>query len=438
MATINLKINLNAKRDPTKVYVRFKGNNFDCEAPTEFLIHKKDWSQPKQKLKATFSTDDSRNQLNENLADLKTEIFRSYNEDNHKGIKINTLWLKERIKLFHNKPTSSVEDSKKFLTAFADKFTKDAEHKVNIRNGEKLKKRTLQDYQNSCNKLKAYEEFTGIKLKLNDIDLLFHRNFTDYLRSSEFLGENTIGGVIDNIKAFLRDAERLGYKVNSIYKTREFYSPSSKTKDIYLNENEIQKIKNHEFEFDSYLDNARDWLIIGVWTGLRVSDLLLLTINDIVNDFIDNVNFKTDIPVAIPLHPDVKTTLNKRNGNFPRPISDQNFNDYIKEVAKQAGLTESVFGSKTIEMKDENDNPILDKEGNKIHRKKNGKYPKHELVTTHICRRSFATNLYGTIDTLTIMKIIGHSTEKQFLDYIKTTPKQHAEKLSKLWAEKYK
>jgi integrase len=163
-----------------------------------------------------------------------------------------------------------------------------------------------------------------------------------------------------------------------------------------------------------------------------------LTINDIVNDFIDNVNFKTDIPVAIPLHPDVKIILNKRNGNFPRPISDQNFNDYIKEVAKQAGLTEIVLGSKTIEMKDENGNPILDKEGNKIHRKKNGKYPKHELVTTHICRRSFATNLYGTIDTLTIMKIIGHSTEKQFLDYIKTTPQQHAEKLSKLWAEKYK
>ena len=58
MATINLKINLDAKRDPTKIYVRFKGNDFDCEAPTEFLINKKDWSQAKQKIKTSRYIDD--------------------------------------------------------------------------------------------------------------------------------------------------------------------------------------------------------------------------------------------------------------------------------------------------------------------------------------------------------------------------------------------
>ena len=438
MATINLKINLDAKRDPTKIYIRFKGNDFDCEAPTEFLINKKDWSQAKQKIKTTFNTDGTRNEINENLNELKSEILKQYNDDNHRGVKISTQWLKDLIKSFHNKPTETAADVKKFLTAFSDKFSIDAIHKTNIRNGEKLKTRTLQDYQNSSNKLKAFEEHSKKTIKLNDVDLLFHRNFIDYLRSIELLGENTIGGIIDNLKTFLRDAEKLGYKVNPAYKTKEFYSPSYKPRDIYLNEVEIQKIKNHEFVFDSYLDNARDWLIIGVWTGLRVSDLLSLTKKDIVNDFIDNINFKTNIPVAIPLHPDVKEILNKRNGDFPREISDQNFNDYIKEVAEQVGLTEIVNGSKMIEIQDENGNPKLDKEGKKIHRKKSGNYPKYELVTTHICRRSFATNLYGTIDTLTIMMIIGHSTEKQFLAYIKTTPKQHAEKLSKLWAEKYK
>jgi integrase len=170
---------------------------------------------------------------------------------------------------------------------------------------------------------------------------------------------------------------------------------------------------------------------------LRISDLLSLTKNDIINGLIDNENFKTDIPVSIPLHPDVKQILNKRNGDFPRHISDAKFNDYIKEVTKHVGLTEPIKGSKLVELKDDNGNPKLDKKGKKIHRKKSGVFPKHELVTSHICRRSFATNLYGTIDTLTIMMIIGHSTEKQFLDYIKTTPKQHAEKLGELWAKKY-
>lgn len=438
MATINFRIDQEAKHDPTNIYARFRGTNFDCEAPTTYTTYKKNWSISYQKLKTSADTDEDRNKFNENLADFKTAIIKKYNTDISRGTKINTRWLKDFIKSFNNQPTSSSEDVKTFLTSFSDNFAMEAMHKTNIRTGNKLKLRTIQDFQNSSNKLKAYELHSGTKLTFNDVNELFYNNFIEYLRTTELLGENTIGGIIDNLKAFLREADLLNYKVNPFFKTKEFRSPKQKTKDVYLNENEIQKIKNHNFELNSYLDNARDWLIIGVWTGLRISDLLSLTRADIVNGFIDNENFKTNIPVSIPLHPYVVEILNKRNGDFPRRISDTKFNEYIKEVAKQVGLTEIIKNSsKLIELKDKDGNSKLDKEGKKIHRKKSGSFPKFELVTSHICRRSFATNLYGTIDTLTIMKIIGHSTEKQFLDYIKTTQKEHAEKLSRLWAQKY-
>lgn len=438
MATVNFKINKTAKIDPTKIYVRFKGNDFDCEAPTEILVSKKEWSVSKQKIKTTFDSDDIRNDVNQQLVDLKTKITNQFNLDSHEGIKINTQWLKDLIKVFHNKPSSSDGDAKIFLTSFSDKFSSEAKNRTNIRTGRKLDIRTLQDYQNSSNKLKSFENYINKKIKLDSIDLKFHADLIEYLRSIQMLGENTIGGVIDNLKAFLRDAEKMGCKVNPNYKDRAFYSPSLKPNDIYFDEEEILKIKTHVFELDGYLDNARDWLIIGVWTGLRVSDLLPLTKKDIKKGFIDNTNFKTDIPVTIPLHPQVKEILNKRNGNFPRHISDQNFNDYIKDVAEKVGFTEKLNGSKMVTIKDEKGEAKLDENGKKIHRKQSGIYHKYELVTSHICRRSFATNLYGKIDTLTIMKITGHKTEKQFLDYIKTTPKHHAEKLSKLWADMYK
>jgi integrase len=92
------------------------------------------------------------------------------------------------------------------------------------------------------------------------------------------------------------------------------------------------------------------------------------------------------------------------------------------------GFKEVVEGAKISEI-------TIKKNGKKetIHRKQVGKFPKHELVTSHICRRSFATNLYGKIDTLTIMKITGHKTESQFLSYIKITPKEYAEKLKECW-----
>ena len=438
MATVNFRIDLKAKNDPTKIYVRFKGRDFDCEAPTEFLVPKKDWSVSKQKIKTTFSSDNIRNKINKELKNLETEIIDQFNEDNHQGIKISTKWLKDLIKLFHNKPNSNDGDAKKFLTSFSDKFAVEMANKTNPRTGNKLNIRTIQDYQNSSNKLKEFEIYRNKKIRITEIDLQFHKEFIDYLRIVDILGDNTIGGIIDNLKAFLRDAEKMKLKVDPIFRSKDFFSPSFIPKDIYFDEDEIEKIRNHTFDFDSYLDNARDWLIIGLWTGLRVSDLLELTIKDVKNNYIDNTNFKTDIPVTIPLHPNVKDILNKRNGNFPRHISEQNFNDYIKEVAKNVGIKEVVSGSKMILICNEDGEPKLDKDGKNIHRKKVGMFPKHELVTTHICRRSFATNLYGKIDALTIMKITGHKTEEQFLKYIKITPKHHAEKLSKLWGEIYK
>ena len=47
---------------------------------------------------------------------------------------------------------------------------------------------------------------------------------------------------------------------------------------------------------------------------------------------------------------------------------------------------------------------------------------KFNFITSHVCRRSFATNYYGRIPTPFLMNVTGHSTERVFLDYIgKTT-----------------
>ena len=117
------------------------------------------------------------------------------------------------------------------------------------------------------------------------------------------------------------------------------------------------------------------------------------------------------------MHTQVKNILKKRNG-FPEKISNQKFNLYIKEVCKEANLTQMTEGSKI--------NP-------ETKRKEKGIYPKHELVTSHICRRSFASNLYGKLPNMVIMAITGHQTEVQFLKYIKITPKENAQKLQAYW-----
>lgn len=437
MATVKYRLNEKTKSNPTKIYIRIRGVNLDLEVPTEVLVYRDQWSKPNQKIKAKANTDEIRNEINNYLKNLKEHVINTLNSDYHEGKTIDSNWLKILVKSFSNQSTNSEKDIKIFLTDYSEKFAEDSKNRTNNRTGKKINPRTIQDYQDTINKIKVFEGFIGKRIKFSDVDLKFHANFILFLRTKQKLGDNTIGAKIDNIKSFIRDAETNKINVNLEYKNKKFYSPSFKPKDIYFDEAEILKIKSHHFELDGYLDNARDWLIIGLWTGLRVSDLLGLTKRDLKGGNIDNTNFKTDIPVSIAIHPHISEILKKRQGEFPRKISDQNFNDYIKKVAEEVGFIDLTEGSKMCIVEDENGKPILDENGKKMHRKKQGTYHKYELVTSHICRRSFASNLYGKLDTLTIMKITGHKTEKQFLDYIKITPKEHTEKLNKLWSELY-
>ena len=117
---------------------------------------------------------------------------------------------------------------------------------------------------------------------------------------------------------------------------------------------------------------------------------------------------KTNKLTTIPIHPKVLEILKKRNGKLPYVISDQKYNDYIKEVCEIAELNELTKGSKKVETKS----------GSRIYRKQEGVYEKWELVTSHIGRRSFATNFYGTIPATYLINMTNHSFEAMFLNYI--------------------
>ena len=112
--------------------------------------------------------------------------------------------------------------------------------------------------------------------------------------------------------------------------------------------------------------------------------------------------------------------LNKRNGLFPYAISDQKYNDYIKLVCELAELNHLEKGSKIKETAPESG----------IYRKKTEMYPKWELITSHIGRRSFATNFYGKIPTSYLIYVTGHSTEVMFLTYLGKSNKDIAMELT--------
>jgi len=187
---------------------------------------------------------------------------------------------------------------------------------------------------------------------------------------------------------------------------------------VFLSVDELERIDNTVF-LRPALENAKNWLIIGCYTGQRVSDLLTLTKDNFVIrggiELIEIKQVKTNKRITIPVLPEVKEILNRNNGELPARISAQKFNNHLKDLCKLAGINEPTEGAVLVDLDEGNDN--IPQNQHKW-RKKFGTFPKYELITSHVCRRSFSTNLYGNIPTPLIMSITGHATEKQFLEYI--------------------
>ena len=415
MATINYIVK--GKKFYPNILLRFKnGRQFDITASTQIIVDPKKWSSSKQQIKLTAG-DTSKDEINRQLGKLKVFILDEFNIDQMGGTMINAHWLKKKIAKFFNRPADDLEMDQIYFVPFVEKFVSMAPSRIVKGKDQPVSVSTIKKYMTTKKKLEDYEKRYRTKIRFTDLDLDFHKKFVSLLNIEQKINMGSVGNYIKTIKTMAREAKLLGLPVHEHINHPKFFGPASKALSIYLKDEEINTIYNYNFTLNQRLDNARDLFIIGLRTGLRISDFLRLKETNLKEGYIEIETQKTGQTVVIPMHPQVKEILEKRNG-FPERISDQKFNLYIKEVCEEAKINAMTEGSKI--------NP-------KTNRKEKGIYPKHELVTSHICRRSFASNLYGKLPNLVIMGITGHQTEAQFLKYIKITPKENAKKLMEFW-----
>ncbi len=196
---------------------------------------------------------------------------------------------------------------------------------------------------------------------------------------------------------------------------------------------ELSKIENiKKNNLSRNLEDARDWLIISCYTGQRFSDFMRFNDKQIRvekgKSLIEFTQQKTNKNMTVPLHSKVLKILQKRGGKFPNEIKVDKYNDYIKDVCQIAGLTEKINGKKSTKVEI---NKGTTKGSRYSYRKLEGTFEKWELVTSHIGRRSFATNFYGEIPTTYLTYVTGHSTESIFLNYVGKSNKDLAMELTK-------
>lgn len=427
MAT--LKLLISGKKSPTEIKIRYlNGRAIDIIAGTKLFVEAKNWDEKNQKIRNVISVPD-RDKINSKLIELKLHIFNSANSDFMDGEILNRIWLEKCIAKFFNRPSvdakKAIEYHKLYLSDFADWWLKEKAPKYKVSAEKYMDERTISHYTILNNLIKKYEGKD--KIKFAAIDDILLDNFSEFLTTQKY-AEKTAKRMIGRFKFFCGRAEAENIIINQAYKNRVFVAKEKHDyKEPYLDEVEINKIFNLDLSKDTTLENVRDNLIIGLWTGLRVSDFNnKLKLDNFHDDFIEIETEKTKTFVSIPIHWMVAAILKKRKGSMPEKISDPKFNKHIKTICKRLKFNQMMIGGvSTVD-------PVT-----KIKRKVVKLYEKHELVTSHICRRSFATNNYGTVPNSTLMAICGWASEEQMLDYIKKTNREHAETLKKVWDKKY-
>lgn len=414
MARIKFLIK-NPKKSPSAILLRFsKGRSLDIQRSTSILVDPKIWNNSKGEYRSV-ATSENRDENNSRLRKLADYIIDSFNKDYSNGVFIDSGWLKLRIDKFHNQKS---DFDLEYLVNYAEQYISSSSSKINLARGGEIgvAESTIKKYRRVVSLLKEFEMHNGVNLKVRDVDTKFQKSFIHFLIDRKY-SENTIGRMIKFVKTFCLDAKSSGIRVSDeLDRVKGF---TKKAEFITLTESEIKSIANHDFSARPYLDNARDWFVIGLSTGQRVSDFMSFK-KDLINlnNHLEFNQKKTGARTLVPLHPLLKNVLKKRNGDFPRQISEQNFNVYIKEICRDVGFVDEVYGGLF--------NP-------KTKRKEFGTFPKYKLVSSHICRRSFATNHYGKLPTPVIMAITNHSTEKMFLDYIGKGREEFIRQIEKYW-----
>ena len=296
--------------------------------------------------------------------------------------------------------------------------------------GNQFSRRRSQQVLTAINKIREFNP----NLTFEQIDKRFYRDFTKFLREKEF-STNYIGTIIKNLKRILNYATENDDNINLAFKS--FKKPSEEVFNIYLDEDEINRIYNlvidekaiiefhknrkeikdgKEVQVDNSqflselsitrqinaLNRARKLFVVGCWTGLRVENYLSIDPElhvDLSAGFIHAIANKNGPKLRIPVHKLVKQIVEV--DGFPESISQQKLNEHIKVLGEMAQINDTVIFTRT-----------------KGNRRVEYTKKKYELITTHTARRSFASNLISRgIPKQFIMAVTGHKTESSFNKY---------------------
>lgn len=431
MATVKAIVRSNRKN--AEINVRFRvsdGRDIQLFHSSDIKVKPDVWDSKNDCIKArvVFNTE-KRNEINRAVIARKQLLSDLYERNKHKvGL------------------TSEILEHLVDETLYPDKYKKPQDNLFELMelflSKRRLSKVRENNYHVLIRALKRYELFYQIynnkpkfNLSVETINSDVIEDFEDFLKNEHILynqypniykqipaivntkrkcpkpharGNNTICALFNKLRAFFNWCNE-----QEITNNRPFdkYNGMAEKygKPYYISLEERNQIADYDLSKYSHLEVQRDIFVFQCLIGCRVSDLLKMTKENVIDGAIEYIPHKTKNdspdPVSVPLNDRAKALVKKYEGVDKRGkllpfISAQKYNDSIKDIFLQCGINRIV----TIL------NPTTGEEE---------KRPINEVASSHLARRTFVGNLYKKVkDPNLVGALSGHSEgSKAFARY---------------------
>lgn len=403
MAKINFYLKNPNDKNPSLIYLTTFINAKKFKFSTGQKIHPKFWNFENQRLKKNCS--DSA-EMNDFLEGLATNLNRILLTARTAGREIVLQDVREKLIKSIQRENITTNEFHSVINEYYE-----------IRR-DNVSPNYLKNIKTLINHLYGFEKKRKYKLSFERIDLNFYDKFVNYLQVDKGHFNDSWGKYISVLKTFLNWAVDRKRTNNIDYKKFKF---EKSNKDIvHLTESELFRLFEFDLSNNPRLLKVRELFCFACFTGLRFSDFVRITKDNIRDGQLHLTTKKSrgkSESLSIPIN-DYADEILKRNNYELTKISNQKMNDYMKELCKLVEINEPIIttrrkGSEAIETT----------------------LPKYEHIGTHAARRTFITlSLERGMRAEVVMKITGHSDYRTFKKYINLTDKIKKNEMTQAWS----
>lgn len=438
MATVRAFIRTTLRSRDSKVFIRFRlsdGRKIQLFHKSEFLVNPDVWDDKKECIKGKILYSPSERARLEFAVSARKALLIDLYENAKNKESLTSAGFEKLIdmKLHPGKYEEEGKDQKDFYYWFR-KFLDVKNYSPTDEKNYETMMRMLRRFE-MCQKVRFGDDY-ALEFKTMNVDTI--RDLERYVREEykyvakktykfifeaipekrmpDVRGANTIAKIMKRFRTFIKWCLKegllesdpfVGYEQkNPVYGTPYYITIEERSQiadtDILKAWEKLDKEQQKSIAKSSLPQLAiqRDIFVFHCMIGCRVSDLVTLTPENVINDHISYIAKKTSRErvdaIEVPLNSIAKAILEKywdgqrKTGPLLPFISPQKYNDSIKEIFLLCGITRNVTIWNSTTGKEE-------------------QHPLNEIASSHLARRTFIGNLYKKVqDPNMIGKLSGH------------------------------